>query len=358
MESLDKYRNEIDRLDRDIIALLQERANNAVKIGEIKREKGEPVFKPGREKEVYKKIKSMNKGPLADETLVAIYREIMSGSIALEKGIQVGYLGPEGSFSHEAVRAKFGSSIDTEALASIPEVFRAVETGKLDYGVVPVENSSEGLVNSTLDQLQLSGLKIYSEMYIRISLNLIGLESDLRKIKKLYGLKIANSQCKNWINANLPHVEIVETSSTARAAELVAEKKDGVAIASAIAADIYGLNIIKEGIEDLPNNSTRFLILSTNQCEPSGEDKTSIVFSVRDKPGSLYSILKPFHDRNINLTKIESRPDRKSPWQYIFFIDFYGHQNDAVTAGLIEELEHNTSYLRVLGSYPAAETDR
>jgi chorismate mutase / prephenate dehydratase len=354
-ENLSELRSKIDELDIEIVNKIQERASIASKIGEVKRANGEEIFRPDREKDVYKKVTKNNPGPLSDQALISIYREIMSGSIAIEKALDVGYLGPEGSFSNQATRERFGASIKSTSFSSIPEVFKAVESRKCDYGVVPIENSTEGLVNSTLDMLLNSDLLIYSEIYMRISMHLLGYESDLSKIKTLYGIRIANSQCKNWISANLPNVEIIETSSTTKAAMMVAEKKEGVAIASKIAADIYGLNVIRESIEDLPNNTTRFLIIGKSQCLPTGNDKTSIVFSVADKPGSLYTALKPFFEHNINLTKVESRPTRRNSWEYNFFIDFHGHEKDEIISKVLGELKEKATFLRILGSYPATE---
>ena len=354
-EELSNLRKQIDSLDLEIVTKIQERAKIASTIGELKKAKGEPIYRPDREKEVYEKIKKLNKGPLPDTALTSIYRELMSATIAIEKGLNIAYLGPEGSFSHQAVRARFGMSIQSLQFPSIPEVFKSVETGKCDYGVVPIENSSEGLVNSTLDMLVNSELQIYSEIYIKISLYLLGFDTDLSKLTKLYGIKIANSQCKNWIAANLPNCEIIETSSTAKAAQIVAEKKEGAAIASKIAGDIYGLNTIRENIEDLPNNSTRFLIIGRSQCLPTGKDKTSMVFSLSDKPGSLFLNLKPFYEKSINLSKIESRPTRRNSWQYNFFVDFNGHEKDPEINEIISEIRDRATFFRILGSYPAGE---
>jgi chorismate mutase / prephenate dehydratase len=354
-EELSNLRKQIDSLDLEIVTKIQERAKIASTIGELKKAKGEPIYRPDREKEVYEKIKKLNKGPLPDTALTSIYRELMSATIAIEKGLNIAYLGPEGSFSHQAVRARFGMSIQSLQFPSIPEVFKSVETGKCDYGVVPIENSSEGLVNSTLDMLVNSELQIYSEIYIKISLYLLGFDTDLSRLTKLYGIKIANSQCKNWIAANLPNCEIIETSSTAKAAQIVAEKKEGAAIASKIAGDIYGLNTIRENIEDLPNNSTRFLIIGRSQCLPTGKDKTSMVFSLSDKPGSLFLTLKPFYEKNINLSKIESRPTRRNSWQYNFFVDFNGHEKDPEINEIISEIRDRATFFRILGSYPAGE---
>ncbi len=352
---LAEFRKQIDDLDEEIVKSIEERAKIASKIGEIKRESNVPVYRPDREREVYEKIKKLNQGPLSHSSMVSIYREIMSASISLEKGLVIAYLGPEGSFSNQATRMRFGASIQSVQYSSIPEVFRSVETKKADYGVVPVENSSEGLVNSTLDQFLLSDLVIYSEIYMRISIHLLGFETDLSKIKTLYGIKIANEQCKNWISSNLPNCEIVETSSTAKAAMIVAEKKEGAAIASSIAAEIYGLNVIRESIEDLTNNSTRFLVIGKSQCNPTGNDKTSIVFSIPDKPGGLYLALKPFFENKINLSKIESRPTRRNSWEYNFFIDFNGHEKDEKIQRVLAELKSQSTFLRILGSYPASE---
>jgi len=354
-QDLTEIRKQIDSLDIEIVRLIQDRAKLAATIGEIKKAKGEPIYRPDREKEVYEKIKKINQGPLSDSAITSVYREIMSATIAFEKGINIAYLGPEGSFSHQAVISRFGTSIQSQQHNTIPEVFRSVETGKCDYGVVPIENSSEGLVNSTLDMLVTSDLQIYSETYIKISLYLLGFDSNISNIKKLYGIKIANSQCKNWIAANLPNCEIIETSSTAKAAMLVAENREGAAIASKIAGDIYGLNIIRENIEDLPNNSTRFLIIGKSQCLPTGKDKTSMVFSLSDKPGSLFLTLKPFYENNINLCKIESRPTRRNSWQYNFFVDFNGHEKDPHIKEIIDEIKERATFFKILGSYPASE---
>lgn len=352
---LSEFRKEIDVLDEQIVKSIEERAKIASKIGELKKESNVPVYRPDREREVYEKIKKLNKGPLPHSSMVSIYREIMSASISLEKGLVIGYLGPEGSFSNQATRMRFGASIQSVQFPSIPEVFRAAESGKIDYGVVPVENSSEGLVNSTLDQFLISDLLIYSEIYMKISIALLGFETDISKIKTIYGIKIANEQCKNWILNNLPNCEIVETSSTAKAAMIVSEKKEGAAIASSIAAEIYGLDILKESIEDLTNNSTRFLIIGKTQCNPTGNDKTSIVFSIPDKPGGLYLALKPFFENKINLSKIESRPTRRNSWEYNFFIDFNGHEKEKKIQKVLSELKSQSTFLRILGSYPASE---
>ncbi|WCL48899.1 prephenate dehydratase [Leptospira sp. GIMC2001] len=351
---LNQLRNKIDSLDSEIIRLIQDRAKVGSEIGEIKKKTGDPIYRPDREKEVYKKVKSRNPGPLPDSVMVAIYREIMSGTIALEKSIQVGFMGPEGSFSHEATQKKFGSIVDSHAFPSITDVFREVESGKLDYGTVPVENSTEGSVGSTLDNLIQADLNVYSEMYMQISFHLLGFEQDLKKIKKVYGIRIGNEQCRGWIHANLPNVEIIETSSTAMAAKIVSEQKDGVAIASKSAGELYGLDILYPSIEDIPGNTTRFFIIGKDICPPTGNDKTSIVFSVPDQPGSLISALQIFQDYKLNLSKLESRPSRRTLWDYNFFTDFSGHINDPKISEMLTKLKTTCQFIKILGSYPSS----
>ncbi|MCC5813250.1 MAG: prephenate dehydratase [Leptospira sp.] len=351
---LGELRKEIDQLDSQIIQLIQERAKVGSKIGEVKKSSGEPIYRPDREKQVYEKVKARNPGPLPDSVLIAIYREIMSGTIALEKSIQVGFLGPVGSFSHEAVQKKFGSIVETHPLPSITDVFTQVESGQMDYGIVPVENSTEGSVGSTLDNLISSQSTIYSELYLKINFHLLGYERDFSKIKKIYGIRIGNEQCRNWIHANLPNAEIHETSSTAMAAKLVSEKKDGVAIASRSAGEMYGLDIIQPNINDILENTTRFFVIGKDTCPPTGSDKTSIVFSIPDRPGSLIGVLKIFEKHKLNLSKLESRPSRRTLWDYNFFTDFSGHINDSSTKEMMDELGGICHYLKHLGSYPTA----
>lgn len=353
-DKLNKLRSEIDSLDVEIISLIQKRAEYAKEIGDVKKEAGGPIYRPDREKDVYEKVTKLSKGSLPASVIRAIYREMMSGTIALEHPLKVGFLGPEGSFSHEALRTKFGSSIEAFPQSTIPDVFRSVESGKLDYGVVPVENSTEGQVSSTLDMLLESDVKIYSESYQKISFSALGFDSDFSKVKKIYGIRIGNEQCRNWISANVSHAEIIETSSTAMAAKLVSEKKDGIAIASKIAGEIYGLEILREAIEDYAGNTTRFLVIGKTECPKTKEDKTSIVFSIPNKTGSLYNILKIFNDSQVNLTKIESRPLKMNLWEYHFFLDFLGHKEDPKVLKLIEEVKKECSRFKFLGSYPTA----
>ncbi|BDA79542.1 bifunctional chorismate mutase/prephenate dehydratase [Leptospira kobayashii] len=354
-EDLKKLRIQIDSLDENIIDLIQKRAEFASEIGRIKRNSSDPIYRPDRERDVYEKVSGKSKGPLPASVIRAIYREIMSGTIALEHPLEIGYLGPEGSFSHEALRSKFGTTLTSVGMPTIPDVFRSTASGKIDYGVVPVENSTEGQVSSTLDMLLDSDVTIYSELYQRIRFSLLGFETDLTKIKKIYGIRIGNEQCRNWISANLSHAEIIETSSTAMAAKIVSEKKDGAAIASNIAAEIYGLQVIHDGIEDFSGNTTRFLVIGKTECPKTEKDKTSLVFSVPNRTGALYTILQKFHERSINMSKIESRPLKRNLWEYNFFIDFLGHKDDPKIKELLKETEKECSSFKILGSYPLAE---
>ncbi|MDZ4727825.1 MAG: prephenate dehydratase [Leptospira sp.] len=355
---LNKLRSEIDALDEQIISLIQKRAEFAQQIGHVKKNSNEPIYRPDRERDVYDKVSKKSNGPLPASVIRAIYREMMSGTIALEHPLKVGYLGPEGSFSYEALRNKFGSSIDSIPMPTIPDVFRAVDSGQIEYGIVPVENSTEGQVSSTLDMLLETKVVIYSEFYKKIQFSLLGFDIDLGNIHKLYGIRIANEQCRNWISANLSHAEIIETSSTAMAAKMVAELKEGAAIASKIAADIYGLSILREGIEDFSGNTTRFLVIGKTECPPTGKDKTSLVISLPNKTGSLFSVLQKFNEHSLNLLKIESRPLKKNRWEYNFFIDFVGHKQDLKIKQILDEIKVHCIGFDVLGSYPLADENQ
>jgi chorismate mutase/prephenate dehydratase len=362
MSSIEKelktLRTEIDSLDEQIISLIQKRASVAQEIGRVKKSSNDPIYRPDRERDVYDKVSKKSNGPLPASVMRAIYREMMSGTIALEHPLKIGYLGPEGSFSYEALRAKFGSSIESVPLPTIPDVFRAVESNQLDYGIVPVENSTEGQVSSTLDMFLETELFIYSELYKKIQFSLLGFNTDLSSIHKVYGIRIGNEQCRNWISANLSHAEIIETSSTAMAAKTVAELKQGAAIASKIAGETYGLEVLKEGIEDYSGNTTRFLVIGKTECPKTGNDKTSIVFSLPNKTGALFSILQKFNNQSLNLLKIESRPLKKNRWEYNFFIDFVGHKDEPDIKEILYSIESECIGYRMLGSYPLAETNQ
>lgn len=355
-------RDRIDDADREIVRLILERARLAKEIGEKKRSGAAPVYRPDREKEVYENIGRIARElfgeelPFPEKILRAVYREIMSGSIAIEGGPGVAYLGPPASFSHLAVRHRFGSSIREVPVDTVPDVFREVEAARdATYGIVPVENSIDGSVTLTLDMFLRFDLKIYAEHYERIQQNLIGPEGiDLADVRKVYTLKIVREQCRDWLQQNLQmsKIEFVDTSSTSAAAAMVAKNRDGVAIASELSAETYGLQVLARGIQDSPNNVTRFLVIGQEQCGSTGDDKTSIVCSVVDRPGSLYEILRPFHEAKINMTKIESRASRRFYGDYNFFIDFHGHRDDPGVQKIMEQLNERTSFLKWLGSYP------
>lgn len=360
-KELGSFREEIDSTDREIIRLILRRTEFAEKIGRAKRAHGLPVYRPDREREVLENVVRIaheleGRPALSDETLRNIYREIMSGSIAAESGPAIAFMGPAASFSHLACRTRFGSSIREVAVDSIPEVFRTVASGReASYGVVPVDNTTEGSVGITLDLLLQYNLTVYAELYIRVNHNLLYHEKiECKDIKRLYTNKIVKEQCRNWIQGHLPTsgMEIVDMVSSAAAARIAAERKDGAAIASDIAAQEYQLQVIEKEIQDSTDNITRFLIIGHDQCPPSGDDKTSIICSLPDSPGSLFRMLQPFHEHNINLTRIESRASRISYGDYNFFIDFLGHHLDPEIAEILRITASNTAFLKILGSYP------
>lgn len=347
-----KFREGIDNVDKKIVELINKRADLIKRIAHLKKVKGIGVYVPEREKEVYQKISEYSKGDIPMEYLKNIYREIMSASLALEKEIVVAYLGPVATFTHLAALKKFGSSVKYIESSNITEIFNEVEKGRADFGVVPIENSIEGAVTHTLDMFVDSELKICSEVYLEITHYLLSKERSLSKIKKIYSNPQVFGQCRNWLERNLSGLELIEVSSTAKAAQVVSHKKQSACIASKMAKDIYGLNILASSIEDTPYNITRFLVIGRTIAEPTGKDKTSIMFSIKDRVGALHDMLEPFKKHGINLTKIESRPSKKKVWDYYFFVDMEGHcKQDNVTSAL-QELEQGASYLKILGSYP------
>lgn len=348
---LEKLRRKIDLLDRTIIRLLNSRAQLSVRIGRLKTKESKSVYSPDRERIVYERVASQNKGPLSNDTLMAIYREIMSGSLALEKPLKICYMGPPASFSNLAALKKFGSSVKYVPVNSITEVFAEVEHGRCDYGVVPIENSIEGAVNYTLDMFMESDLKICSEISLEISHNLLA-KCPMSAIKRVYSNPQVFGQCRMWLESNLPHVELVEVSSTTRASEIAVREKGAAAIASLLAAECYGLKVLARSIEDSSHNMTRFLVIGIIESKPTRKDKTSVMFSVKDKIGALHDMLVPFKKYKINLTKIESRPSKKKAWDYCFFVDMIGHHDDRNVRKALEELRSVCTNLKILGSYP------
>lgn len=355
MKELEKLRKEIDRIDMEILNLLNQRAKIAVDIGKIKKEEKLSAHVPQREREVYEKLERENKGPFPNEALRVVFREIMSASLALEQPLRVAYLGPKATFTHLACMKQFGFFANYIPVNSIREVFSEVERGRADYGVVPIENSTEGVVNHTLDMFVESNLKITSEILQEVSHHLLSLTGVMEDIKCIYSHPHAIAQCSTWIQNNLPHIPIVELSSTARAAEMCTDDPSAAAIASELAAQLYGLKMIKSHIEDYTNNYTRFLVIARNHVQKSGKDKTSVMFSIKDRVGALFKVLKTFTEHDINLTKIESRPSRKKAWDYVFFVDLQGHIEDEKVRRALEKLEPQCLFLKVLGSYPVGE---
>lgn len=352
---LKRLRRKIDSIDSSVIRLLNKRADISKKIGHVKREKSIDIYAPDRESQVYQKVVKENMGPLSDETVKAIYREIMSGTLALEGPLKVAYLGPPATFTHQASLHKFGASVDYIDCSTITEVFREVENGRATYGVVPIENSIEGAVNHTFDMFIDSDLKICSEIYLEISHNLLG-KVNIKSIKSIYSNPQVFGQCRSWIEKNLPRAELVEVTSTTKAAEIASRQKYASAIGSILAAEVYNLNVLAKSIEDSAHNVTRFLVISRSLYpKPTRRDKTSIIFSIKDKVGALHDILVPFKRNNVNLTKIESRPSKIRAWQYYFFVDMEGHLQSKKVKKALTGLKKGCTYIKVLGSYPVGK---
>jgi len=353
--SLKKLRVSIDSIDSRILKLLNERAKVTLRVGSVKSKRNESIYVPERESEVYKKLSDSNKGPLSNAALQAIYREIMSSALGLEKPVKIAYLGPEFTFTHLAGMKKFGSSVEYSGCGTITSVFDECEKGRADYGVVPIENSVEGAVNHTLDMFIDSDLKICSEIYLEISHSLLSKEFDIRKIRRVYSKDQVFGQCRLWLEEHLPGVALVEASSTAKAAEIASKEKNAACIASELAAAKYRLKNLYYSIEDNAHNVTRFLVIGRTEAKQTKKDKTSVIFSLKDRVGALHDILMPFKKYRINLTKIESRPSKIEAWKYFFFIDMEGHHLDKKISDALSMLKKDAAYLKILGSYPAAE---
>ena len=352
--SLPEHRQAIDRLDTQIVRLLNARTRHVLAIGEIKLVAGEEIYAPHRERAVFDRVCKLNAGPITDEQLRTIYREIMSASLALEKTMTIAYFGPEATFTHQAAIQKFGASLDYSAQKTIGDVFTEVAKKTADYGVVPVENSTEGVVTHTLDMFVDSDLKIVSQVLLKIQQCLMS-NSPRTKIKKLYVHPQSLAQCRGWLAKNLPRVEIVETSSNARSAELAAKEKFSAALGGMLAAEKYGLKILAQDIQDNTVNVTRFIVLGRTCSPPTGDDRTSLMLSVADKTGALHEAIAAFKRFKINMTKIESRPSKRKAWEYFFFIDCAGHYQDAKVAKAIQHLGKHCNFVKILGSYPNVE---
>src|SRR5580698_6822951 len=348
---LTHLRKKIDGLDARIVELLNERAAITLSIGKEKIKNKKPIYAPEREQDVLKRIKNLNNGPIKNEAVEAIYREIMSASLALEKPLRIAYMGPEATFSHLASLKKFGSSVGHVACDNVAEVFSHVESGDCDYGVVPIENSIEGVVTHTMDLLVDSDLKICSQVLLDVTHHLMS-KGILSQVKEIYSHPQVLGQCRQWLMKYTPKAHLIPVVSTTKAAQMVASKKNAACIASQIAASLYGLTILKKNIQDSAHNITRFLVISTMDVPPTGHDRTSLVFSIKDKVGALHAMLTPFMKHKINLTKIESRPSKKKAWDYYFFVDCEGHQSDVKVARALAQLEGMCKFLKILGSYP------
>jgi len=346
---IEKLRGEIDKLDDELATLVQRRAALAQKIGELKG--GAPAYRPERESEILRRI-SGKSGPLAAERLLTVFREIISACRALEQSIRVSYLGPEGTFSEQAVRKHFGRAVEGVASASVDEAFRSAESGAAQFTVVPAENSTEGVVGRTLDLLLATPLRICGEVELRVQQNLLCRTDDIGSIKKIYSHAQSLAQCNGWLSQHLPRAERVPVTSNADAARRAAEEAGTAAVAGEAAAERYGLKVLSKGIEDDPNNTTRFLVLGNLDPAPTGRDRTSLVMSAENKPGAVHALLTPLARHGVSMTRIESRPSRARLWEYMFFIDVEGHQKDERVAAALAELK--APYLKILGSYPIA----
>jgi chorismate mutase/prephenate dehydratase len=353
MNELEKLRRQIDEIDNEILELLNRRSDIVLSIAHIKRNENAKYYSPEREREILERLMALNKGPFPNETLKVIYREILSASLSLEEPLKVACLGPLATFTHLAALRHFGSSALFVPVGSIKDVFDSVESGKAEFGVVPIENSNEGVISYTLDLFMDYDLKVSAEVMLDITHNLLSQSGDKTKIKRVYSFSPATAQCRRWIQVNLTGIPVVEATSTANAAELASQDADAAAIASELAAKIYNLQFVERSIEDNKHNFTRFLVISKDFPKKSGKDKTSLMFSIKDKPGALYDILEPFKKAKINLTKIESRPSKRKAWEYIFFVDMEGHIEDKKLKKAVEALKENCLYLKILGSYPS-----
>jgi len=352
---LGRMRKEIDNIDTAMLALLNKRASIAIEIAGIKRRKSLKFHSPERERAILERLTVMNKGPFPNDALRVIFREIISASLSLEEPLKVAYFGPEGTFTHLASIRHFGSFARYIPVESIKAVFDAVEYGEANYGLVPIENSSEGVVSHTLDMFMDYDLKISAEVMLEVSHNLLSKSGDKSRVKNIYSHPQALAQCRGWLEANMPGVPVLASVSTAKAAEMVASDEDAAAIASELAAKLYDLKFIKRHIEDKKNNFTRFLVIAKESPARTGSDKTSIMFSLKNRPGALYDVLYPFKETKINLSKIESRPSKRRAWEYIFFVDMDGHIEEGKVRSAIERVKEHCLYLTHLGSYPIDE---
>ena len=354
--NIDDCRQQIDSLDRQIVEALNQRLTLAAEIGRIKRERGGPIYVAEREEQVFRKVCAQNGGPIKEPALRAIYREIMSAAIALEQPLRIAYLGPEATNSHQAALQKFGASVEYQPMATFPDIFAAVEKGEADYGVVPVENSTDGAVRDALDLFVDTELKVVAQSYLEIAYCLISAE-PLERITKVYSKDQALAQCRHWLQRHLPNAQPCDAPSTARAVQIAKDEPGAAAVANELAASVYGVPIVARDIEDVRGNTTRFFVVgrqSSGSAGP-GRDVSTLIISLGDEAshsGSLLRMLSPFAERGLNLTKVESRPTKKRAWDYYFFIDVAGHCDDPKMREAVAELKKFCPLVKLLGSYP------
>jgi chorismate mutase/prephenate dehydratase len=353
--SLDEIRTHIDAIDSKLLELLNERADLVHEVGVIKKKDDLEIYAPEREESLLQGLIAKSKGRLPEKSIRAIYREIMSAALALEDNLKIAYLGPEGTWTHQAAINKFGHSVEYTPQPSFTEVFDQVARQKANYGVVPIENSTEGAVSHTLDLFADSPLKICAQILLRIE-NTLMAKGPREEITKLYSHPQVFGQCRSWLHQNFPTAELIEVSSTTKAASIAATEPNSAALGGQLAAELYDLTILEESIQDRATNTTRFLVLGQKTCPPTGNDRTSIMFSVTDKPGSLFDALKPFNALAINMSKIESRPSKRKDWEYFFFVDLKGHCQDEKIVTALKELGQHCSFVKILGSYPDMES--
>lgn len=351
--NLDNIRNGIDHIDRQLLNLLSERAELVHQVGLVKKRDGLQIYAPEREESLLRKLIELNQGRLPEKSIRAIYREIMSAALALEDDLKIAYLGPEGTWTHQAAIKKFGHSVAYSAQPNFAEVFDQVSRRKADYGVVPIENSTEGAVSHTLDLFVDSNLQICAQVLLRIENGLMA-AIPRKEIRTFYSHPQVFGQCRGWLLRNFPGVDCVEVSSTTRAAQIAKEKADegAAALGGTLAAQLNGLNMLEEAIQDSATNTTRFLVISEKTCPATGKDRTSLLFAIHDRPGSLVRALQAFEYCDINMSKIESRPSKRKDWEYVFYVDLAGHCQDEQLQQAIEQLEKHCSLVKLLGSYP------
>lgn len=352
--SMQEHRKAIDKLDEKIVELLNERTKHVLEIGSIKLKNGEEIYAPHRELAVLERVCKLNGGPITNESLRAIYREVMSSALSLEKTMTIAYFGPEATFTHQAAIRRFGSSLTYSPQKTIADVFTEVGKNRADYGVVPVENSTEGVVTHTLDMFVESELKIVAQIVLPIQQCLIG-KGPKSEIKTIYSHPQALAQCRSWLQNHMPHAEVIEASSTTRAAELAAGEPAAAAIASSLAAERYNLKVLESDIQDNSANATRFLVLGRQCSPPTGRDRTSMMLGISHEVGALHRALAPFRKFKLNMTKIESRPNKRKAWEYFFFVDCDGHIEDKSLAEAVAKIGKSCNLVKILGSFPVSE---